>query len=61
MRRHHNGLNDYNIPAGVVDDLFHDTADVAIALGEVEVAQAGGVLVVMGVRLELLCSNFSVK
>lgn len=40
-------------PSGVVDDLLHNSTDVAIALGKVEVAEAGGVLVVLGVRLEL--------
>lgn len=37
----------------VVDDVFHDTADVAVTLREVEVAQLGGRLALMGVRLEL--------
>ena len=37
----------------VVDDVFHDTAYVAIAFREVEVAQLGGRLALMGVRLEL--------
>jgi len=35
--------------AGVVDDLLHYPADVAVTLCKVEVAQAGGVLVVVGV------------
>ena len=37
---------------GVVDDVLHDTTNVTIALGKVEVTQTGGVLVVVGVRFE---------
>ena len=37
-----------------MDDLLDDPADVAVALGEVERAQLGGVLVQIRVRLELL-------
>jgi len=37
---------------GVVDDLFDDSADVAVALCEVEVTQTGGLFVVVGVRFE---------
>lgn len=40
-------------PARVVDDLLYNTTDVAIAFCKVECAQAGGVLVKMGVCLEL--------
>ena len=41
-------------PTGVVDDLFHDSADVAVAFRKVEVAESGGLLVVVGVRFELI-------
>ena len=40
-------------PASVVDDILHDTTDVAILLGIVEVTEAGGGLVVVGVCFEL--------
>ena len=36
-------------PTGVVDDLFYDSADVAVAFCKVEVTQTRGVLVVVGV------------
>ena len=36
-----------------MDDLLHNTTDVAIPLSEVEVAEAGWGLVVVGVRFEL--------
>ena len=36
-----------------MDDVLHNTPDVAIALREVEVAQTGGRFIVMGMRLEL--------
>lgn len=36
-----------------MDDLLHNTTDVAIPLSEIEVAEAGGGLVVVGVRFEL--------
>lgn len=37
---------------GIVDDLFDDSADVAVALCKVEVTESGGLLVVVGVRFE---------
>lgn len=40
-----------------MDDLLHNTADVAIALSKVEVPKAGGGLVVVGVRLELFSAS----
>jgi hypothetical protein len=40
-------------PASVVDDLLHDAADVTVALGKVEDAQARRLLVVVRVRREL--------
>ena len=40
-------------PASIVDDLLHNTPDVAIALREVEGAELSRRLVVVGVRLEL--------
>lgn len=42
-----------NSPARVVDDFLDDSANVAVALGKVEVAQTGGCFVEVGVRLEL--------
>jgi hypothetical protein len=36
-------------PTGVVDDLFDDSANVAVALCKVEVTESGGLLVVVGV------------
>jgi hypothetical protein len=39
-------------PARVVDDVLHDTLDVALALGEVELTVLGSALPVEGVRLE---------
>lgn len=36
-----------------MDNLLHDTTDITITLGKVEVTQTGGVLVQMSVRLEL--------
>ena len=42
-----------NAPASVVNDLLYNTADVAIALREVEGTELGRRLVVVGVRLEL--------
>ena len=41
-------------PARIVDDLLHNTLDVAIALSEVEGAELGRSLVVVRVGLELL-------
>jgi len=41
------------LPAGIVDDFFYDTPNVAIALCIVEWAELGRRLVVVGVRLEL--------
>lgn len=41
-------------PTGVVDDLFDDSADVAVALRKVEVTESGRLLVVVGVRFELI-------
>jgi len=46
-------LREGYVPAGVVDDLLDHPADVAVALCKVEVAETGGVLVMVGVRLEL--------
>lgn len=40
-------------PTSIVDDLLHNSADVAITLSEVEVTQTGGILVVVGVGGEL--------
>lgn len=40
-------------PTSVVNDLLYDALDVAIALREVEGAELGGGLVVVGVRFEL--------
>jgi hypothetical protein len=40
------------LPARVVDYLFHNTTDVAIALSKVERAEASRVLVQAGVGLE---------
>ena len=42
-----------HVPASVVDDILHDTPDVAISLSEVEHAQARRILVVVRVRTEL--------
>ena len=42
-----------HIPARVVDDLLHNTLNVAIAFREVEGAELGRGLVVVGVRFEL--------
>lgn len=39
-------------PASVVDDLAHNTTDVTVLLGKVEVTETSGVLVVVGVGLE---------
>ncbi len=39
-----------------MNDLFHDTPDVTIALSEIEGTEAGGVFVQMGVRTELCVS-----
>ena len=43
----------YYAPTGVVDDLLHNSLDVAIALREVEGAELRGGLVVVGVGFEL--------
>ena len=40
-------------PTSVVDDVLDNSANVTIALSEIEVTEAGGLLVVVGVRLEL--------
>lgn len=40
-------------PTSVVNDLLYDALDIAIALREVEGAELGGGLVVVGVRFEL--------
>ena len=37
-----------------MDDFFDDSADVAVALRKVEVTESGGLLVVVGVRFELI-------
>lgn len=42
-----------SVPARVVDDLLHDSTDVAISLGEVEGTETSGSLVEMGVGFEL--------
>ena len=42
-----------HVPARVVDDVLYNSPDVAVALGKVEGTQACGVLVQVGVRLEL--------
>lgn len=42
-------LGEGGAAAGVVDDLLHDSADVAMALGEVEGPELGGGLVETGV------------
>lgn len=44
-------------PASVVNDLLHNTPDVAIAFREVEGAELGRRLVVVGMRLELSDEN----
>ena len=36
-------------PAGVMNNLLHNTTNIAIALSEIEVAQAGRVFVVVSV------------
>ena len=43
----------YYTPARVMDDFFYDATDITVALSEVEVAQTGGCLVVVRMRLEL--------
>ena len=40
-------------PASIVNDLLYNTLDVSIAFGEVERAELGRGLVVVGVRFEL--------
>ena len=42
-----------NAPASIVDDLLHNTPNVAVTLREVEGTELGRRLVVVGVRLEL--------
>lgn len=47
----------WNLPAGIMDNFLHNTANVAIALGIVECTKLGRGLVVMGVRFELVHSD----
>lgn len=48
-------------PTSVMDDLLDNSANVTVTLSEIKVTEAGGLLVVVGVRLELkdapLCQN----
>lgn len=48
-------------PTSVVNDLLYDALDVAIALREVEGAELGGGLVVVGVRFELFEGQASIS
>lgn len=45
-------LGEGSTTAGIVDDLADDTANVALALGKVQVAQLGSALAMVGVALE---------
>ena len=44
----------WNPPAGIMDDFFHDTANVTIALGVIKWTELCRCLVVVGVRFELV-------
>ena len=46
-------VREYNIPTGIMDDVFNYSTDVAVTFCKIEITQTGRFFVVMGVRFEL--------